>query len=125
MAREIAITNKLIISNGSLKYRYDPGTAYVTQATGIMYDDVLTRTTSDVALTIGSIAAADYGYANFTNLDATNYIDIGPESSSAIVPMLRLLPGESSGWMRIKPSVVIRTQAHTASVKLRVQMAQN
>lgn len=125
MANEIAITTKLDITNGSLKVIDLPGTKYVTQATAEYYDEVLTRTTSDVALTIGSMSSANYGYGRFTNLDGTNYIDIGPESGGAIVGMLRLKAGESSGWMRIKPSITLRTQANTASVKLRVQMARD
>lgn len=122
MANEIAITTKIVVSNSTLKYRDEPGVKYVTQTTGELYDEVLTRTTSDVALTLGSVSAANYGYARFTNLDGTNYIDIGPESGGAIVGMLRLKAGESSGWMRVKPSVTLRTQANTASVKLRIQM---
>lgn len=125
MANEIAITTKLDITNGSLKVIDLPGTKYVTQTTAEYYDEVLTRTTSDVALTIGSMSTANYGYARFTNIDGTNYIDIGPESGGAIVGMLRLKAGESSGWMRIKPSTTLRTQANTASVKLRVQMARD
>lgn len=122
MANEIAFTTKCVVSNSTLKYRDEPGVKYVTQATGEIYDEVLTRTTSDVALTCGSMATSAYGYARFTNLDGTNYVDIGPESGGAIVGMIRLLAGESSGWMRIKPSTTLRTQANTASVKVRVQM---
>lgn len=122
MANEIEITTKMVVANGYLKYRDEPGAKYVTQTTGEAYDEVLTRTTSDASLTCGGISTANYGYARFTNLDGTNYVDIGPDSGGAIVPMIRLKAGESSGWMRIKPSVTLRTQANTASCKVRVQM---
>ena len=124
MANEIAITTKMVVANGSLKYRDEPGVKYVTQATAIVYDEVLTRTTSDATLSIGSMSSANYGYARFTNLDATNYIDIGPTSGGAIVPFIRLKAGESSGWMRLTPSITIRTQANSASVQVRVQVLQ-
>lgn len=122
MANEISIKMQMTVSNGNLKYKDDTGWRYVTQTTAEMYDEVLTRTTSDTALTIGSMSSANYGHVKFTNQDSTNYIDIGPESGGAIVPFIRLKAGESSEWARVKPSITIRTQANTASVKLRVQM---
>jgi hypothetical protein len=122
MANEIAITTKMVLANGTLKDRSEPGVKYVTQATAEFYKEVQTWSTSDTALACGSLATSSYGYCRFTNTDSTNYADIGPESGGAIIPMIRLLAGESSGWMRIKPSVTLRRQANTASVKVLVEM---
>jgi hypothetical protein len=73
---------------------------------------------ADEAITvIGDLSTL--GVAAFQNLDATNYVEIGPDSGGALVGFIRLEPGEFA-TMRLKPGITIRAQANTAAVKLRV-----
>ena len=57
------------------------------------------------------------GFALFTNLDATNFVEVGVEVSAAFYPFLKLLPGESS-VVRLSPSVSLFAKADTAAVNL-------
>ena len=53
----------------------------------------------------------------FKNLDAVNYVDIGPTTAGAILPLIRLAAGEHCVFP-LSPGVVIRAQANTAAVLL-------
>lgn len=55
------------------------------------------------------------------NLDATNYVDIGPTTAGAMLGMVRLLAGEQCVFP-ILPGTVIRAQANTAAVNLLVNV---
>jgi hypothetical protein len=53
----------------------------------------------------------------FKNLDATNYVDIGPNNSGAMLGLIRLQPGEHCVFPLL-PGTVMRAQANTAAVEL-------
>jgi hypothetical protein len=71
-----------------------------------------TIATSDTTLPIEEIGTI--GYVAFHNLDATNYVDIGPDGSSYPI---RLMPGEFSGPIHWNAAAV-HCKANTASCKL-------
>jgi hypothetical protein len=90
----------------------------ITQSVAGKFDRVFDITTSDAALTI---SITTLGYARFTNLDATNYVKIGPESGGALIPFGKLKPGET-GVIRLMTGITVRAQADTATCKVRVQV---
>ena len=48
------------------------------------------------------------------NTDPTNYVEIGPDSAGTLIPLIRLLAGESC-CLPVKPSITIKAQANTAT----------
>lgn len=62
-----------------------------------------------------------FGYAYFKNLGPTNYVEIGPESGGAIIPLIRLKAGRTA-WLPLKPGVAMRALANTAAVALEVMV---
>lgn len=126
MANEIRITPSFVVINGSLYLQMAPGLKYITQTTALVYDNVITCTTADTALSFSPITGANYGMLYMINLDSTNYVDIGVEASGgAIFGFCRLKPGEPNGPFRVKPSVTLRSQANTASCQVQFAMAAN
>ena len=71
--------------------------------------------TAEEVLSFGDVTTP--GFLFFRNLDETNYVDIGPESAGAMVPLCRVNPGQW-GYVPLHPSTVLRAKADTASVKL-------
>lgn len=55
------------------------------------------------------------------NLDPDNFFDIGPTSGGAIVPLIRVLPGESYA-VRLTPGITLRGQADTAACRARIRI---
>ena len=115
MANELKIEATITLTNGSLAYKKQPGAKYVTQTNAKVYAEVKSVSTSDAALTFGGLASSEHGWLYITNLDSTNYVDIGPDSGGAIVPLVRIKAGESVGPFRVKPSITIRSQANTGA----------
>jgi hypothetical protein len=92
----------------------------VTQAVERKWSYTQAIGTSEEAITIpGDIATL--GYASFTNMDATNYVTIGPDSGGAMVAAMRLKAGESA-VLRLSPGASYRAQANTAAVNLDINV---
>jgi hypothetical protein len=117
MADEIKATSKLAVVNGYFKETLDPGTITVTQSALGGFKAVQIIGTSAETVVTGDVATL--GWAYFRNLDLTNYVDIGPDSTG-IVGFLRLKAGETAGPFRLKPGITIKAQANTGNVKLQV-----
>lgn len=83
-----------------------------TQAVGTTYE----------AIAVGDISSA--GWARFKNLDGTNYVEIGLEVAAAFYGFVKLLPGETSGPMRLS-TLSIFGRANTAGVNLEVMLIEN
>jgi hypothetical protein len=120
MSNEIRVSIDFSDRNGAFNDKFSTGAVNVDQAIGGAHCVTPTITTADTALSITEVSS--FGVAFFQNLDATNYIDIGPDATGAIVPIIRLLPGDPPAFLRLKPGITIRAQAHTASVKLAVRV---
>lgn len=72
--------------------------------------------TSEEVITIpGDITTL--GIAWFTNKDATNYVDVGPEVTGALEEAFRLKAGESFP-IRLVPGLTYRAKANTSPVDL-------
>jgi hypothetical protein len=117
MAGEIRVNLQANLVNGNLLDEFKPGQIAINQTTKTAFSPTLTIGTSEEALVFTDLTSL--GCVGFRNLDPTNYVDIGPESGGAMVPMIRLLPGEIA-WMRLKPGITVRAQANGAPIKLRV-----
>lgn len=75
---------------------------------------------SDEAITAGDLATTQ-GHAVIRNLDATNYVEIGPESGGVIVPTIKLKPGEFA-YLPLVPNVTLRARANTAACRVLVKI---
>jgi hypothetical protein len=118
MANEITKTAKIVIDNTTDDDTWNPGTDQITQ-TGVGREagiQIIGFAAEEVVTVNADVTTL--GVFGFKNLDATNFVDIGPESAGAMVPMIRLKPGESCEG-RFKPGIVIRAQADTGLVKLK------
>jgi hypothetical protein len=94
-----------------------PNGVQLTQTTAAVFADTVTATTSDQVISLptsSKFTAALQGYFCAVNLDATNYVDVGPTSGGAIIPFGRLYPRYPI-IIPIVPSIVVRLQANTAS----------
>lgn len=117
MANEISATVNVQVSNGNFRSSFAPGTVQITQSAIGGHMPIVTVGTSEEVIGFGDITTL--GLAALRNLDATNYVRVGPESGGAMVPMLRIKPGEVQ-FLRLEPGITVRAQANTAAVKLHV-----
>jgi len=121
MSSEIRLNVNMSCTNGNYTDQIIKS-IQVNQATANGTKPGIVCTTSDTALSFPAIGTL--GYALLYNQDATNYVDLGPEVSGAIAPIIRLQPGEFA-VLRLKPGITLRAQAHTASVDLMAWVLEN
>lgn len=118
MADELKYTLNVTHVNGDLKVSYASGQVGVDQTTKGAYQNVQVVGTSEEVIATGADLTA-FGYCLLVNLDATNYVEFGPESAGAMVAIGKLKAGEHA-WLRLKPGITLRAQANTANVRLLV-----
>lgn len=121
MSQEIRVSANVAVTNGNYTDQFVKNVS-IDQATASGTKPTIALTTSDTALTFSGISTN--GYAVFYNTDSVNYCKVGPESAGAIVPMLRINPGEFA-VLRLEPGVVIRAQAHTSTIHLMAWVLEN
>lgn len=94
MSNEITYNFSVYLRNGSLVDTFASGSKVANQASAALVRNVQSIATAvgGTALDLGSLAAPGWGV--FTNLDATNYVEIGSVSGGTFYPLLKLLPGE-------------------------------
>lgn len=115
MANEMTLVGTVTVSNGNFKFVWRPGALSVDQTNGRVSGGVQTIGTSAETVTIGGDITS-YGYMVVRNLDATNFVTIGPDSTGQ-VDFLKLLAGEW-GVFPIKPGITIKATADTAACDL-------
>lgn len=119
MANEITITPALKLANGNLTETQSPGAVQFTQNAQKMFKDTIALTAgsdTNISTLIGATMLTTYGWAYIWNLDATNYVQLGPDSSGAIVPMIRLAKkGEAPAVFRLEPGITLRAKANTGN----------
>ena len=96
---------------------FSRGPYKLTQTTAAVFSDTVTVGTSeqDIALPTNSkFTSALQGIFCAINLDATNYVKLGPKSAGNMVEMVRLYP-LTPVQISIAPTVVLRWIADTAS----------
>lgn len=121
MAQEITVTGSLSITNGSLKSSMAPTSIKPNQTTQLAQCGAVSCPTADTVFDLTGITANSTRWVMIQNLDPTNYVEFGPTSGGAIIPMIKLLAGEFC-LFPMSPSVVLRSRANTAAVKVRFEM---
>lgn len=122
MAGTLQVNISASLTNGSHKETFSPGADTITQDAVGVHAPVQTIGTSEEVIPDGDVTTL--GWAFFQNLDATNYVTIGPETGGAMVGFIKLEPGESAA-MRLLPGITIRGQANTAPVNVKVLIFQD
>lgn len=115
MSNEITYQFQTLLKNGSLQDQYASGSLSVTQSTALLIRNVANITTAvgGEALDLGDVASP--GIAVFSNLDSTNYVEVGTFSGGTFYPVLKLKPGEQQC---VRLSVAPYARANTATVNL-------
>lgn len=116
MANELTITAAASLVNGNYRERFDLGNSLqVDQSAQGAMSGIVNIGTSEEDLDLSELSTP--GYAFLRNLDATNFVTIGPKSGGVMVSMIKLLPGEIAIF-RLAGSVTLRAVADTAAVEL-------
>jgi hypothetical protein len=126
MANEITIALTATLTNPSAQSGSTPqlkdsqvlAAANFTQATQLMFSEAITCTTSDTLISFTGVTTQ--GWCILQNLDATNYVGVGPNNAGAILTFIRLVPNGGRAVFQLDPSVGFRIQANTASCKVRI-----
>jgi len=124
MAQSLLINLSATAEFGNFKDTFTPGAVTVGLATQGASSGLVDVGTSEEDLAIGDVGASTQGFLILRNLDASNYITYGPKSSGAMVAFGRLKAGEVT-ILRLEPSVVLRWQANTATVKVQTKLFAN
>ncbi len=113
MAQEITATVGLSVTKSSLKYQF-PTQSQKIDLSGSRYS----AGSQDIGTTVEQVVLGSdmstAGWCVFTNLDATNYVEIG--ASNGTPYLLKLLAGESC-VVRLT-TTTFYAKANTAAVKL-------
>lgn len=112
MANEITSACTLRVNNGYLSSNL-VRSATITQAVakGPSPGCVNVGTSEEV---ISFAELTTLGVIQIINLDTTNFVQFGPESGGAMIPAIRLMPGEPNQF-RLEPGVTYRAKADTAA----------
>ena len=121
MADEITLVVDLDLVNGNVEHDFSPSSISIDQATARFVDTVLDIGTSEETISFGDISAK--GMVVLQNLDSTNYINYGPDSTG-MVTLGRLNAGEVAAF-RIDNAATLIAQANTATCKMRMIAYEN
>jgi hypothetical protein len=117
MANEISVSVSLVASKGDYSYSRKLADQFDLATGRGGNPGVVTIATSDTAISFGSLVAPRW--AVFQNLDATNYVEIGPDSTG-MVAMIKLKAGEFA-VLPLAVGVTLKAKANTAAVDLLVE----
>lgn len=117
MANEITVQAGLGLTNGNLSSPKVTVNLSPDQTTARAYEDTqnIATTAGGEVLAVGSISTV--GWCMFRNLDATNFVKVGPEATGAIVDLIKILPGETAGPIKMATNT-IRAIADTGACDL-------
>jgi len=124
MADEITLRWNLTADKGNLYRRKAPESQSITltaSSPAVAAGVASIGFAAHEAIPLGDVAAV--GLAWFTNLDATNYVELGVQVTATFYPFVKLLPGESYCF-RLGSSAPY-AQANTAAVKLEYEILDN
>ena len=124
------ITHKTEMSSvfGPDREDFKPGSVQVVQNNKGQWSNTVSVTTGTGvnATTIAIAGLTTFGKAYFHNLDADNFVNIGVSTSTAAAPELfgKLKATETDSF-RLFPGVILRAEADTATVKLKVKVMED
>ncbi len=116
---EITANLNIEVRNGFFAESIRPGQIRIDQS-GIGRGGVV-QTIGTVEEVVTHAEVSTEGVTYLRNLDATNFVQFGPEDTGAMRIIGKLKPGEFA-FFRMAPSVVLRAKADTAAVKLDVRV---
>ena len=122
MSNEITVSINVTCINGTLRTFFQPATKQISQVALGEHSTTWNIGTSEEDLATGDISTM--GVLGLINTDSTNYVQIGPKSGGAMVPAMRLKPGEPN-FIRCEPGVTWRAVANTAACKVKVWLLEN
>lgn len=118
-ANAIKVTAAIEIANGTFRLpKYGATILQIDQNNvGGGIPGIVTVPVADTVIDLSALGT--FGWAYFQNVDGTNYVRWGPTAAGVLVPMGRMLPGESA-VMRIEPGIVLRMFANTSPVQVQI-----
>ena len=115
MSNEITINLEMSLINGALKQPANRIKLNVDQTTAGRFGHTQNIAAgAHEALDMGELTTA--GYAQFTNLDSTNYVEIGIDDTGTFEPLVKLKAGEAA-ILRLTTNAPY-ARANTAAVDL-------
>lgn len=118
MSNEISADFTLTVVNAGVNERRNVKFRDDQAASGLVFHTQNIPTSDTV---IGLTGVTTPKWMMISNLDLVNYVDIGCTVAGAIAPFARLYPGKSFP-MPLYPGVVLRAQAHTATVPIGIEL---
>lgn len=116
MANEITVTGSLAVSNGQYVDSIPTFRVQDDQSSLGGHGSVVEVGTSEESMPVGDVSSE--GWLSIKNLDATNYVEYGPDSTG-MVAFGRLEPGHTH-LVKLKSGVTVKWQANTAAVKVKM-----
>lgn len=118
MSAEIRTTISAGVVNGAFRDSFAPGPiTYDQAAVGGGNPGEVDIGTSEEDISFGDVVP---GLVCIQNLDAANYVQIGPKASGAMVPMIKLAAGTATMFY-LDGSVTLRAKANTTTVKCMIK----
>ena len=114
MADEIKATVSINVENGTYKTTFNPGELSIDQTTQGAASGILSIGTTEETVSFTDVSSE--GVAVFQNLDATNFINVGPDSTG-IQNFLKIKAGEHC-FLRLHPGITVKAKADTAACKM-------
>lgn len=115
MANEITFRFSVDVASGGLNDRFQVQRQQIDQGEARKSDRVLAIGTTEETISFTDITTE--GVLIIHNLDATNFVTVGPDATGQ-VDFLKIKPGEA--WpMRVAPGTTIKATADTASCDVR------
>lgn len=83
---------------------------------------VISAITTSNGTAIDTSGLTTHGWGRFTNLDSTNYVQLGVVSGGNFYPVGRLKPNEPAAQFRVEPGVALYVKANTSACKVLCQV---
>lgn len=119
MANELSYSVNASYASGYGKDSVSTGTKTVTQATQLIAAGIQDVGTSAETLATGDVGT-NGGYLWMCNLDTTNYVQHGPDSTGLVV--YGILHAGHHCWLEIDAGVTIKVKANTAACKVQYKL---
>ena len=121
MAASLQVNASMTLTDTGVNESSNPGTKTITPTTSNNQSGVFPVPTSAAAIPLGGIAP---GYAQITNLDVTNYVEVGVQVAATFYPLTRLNAGEPQVW-RMAQGITPYWRANTSACLVQKIILQN
>lgn len=115
MANQIQAQFSFTLQNGDHSEHVEVNDFQDSQTGLGAHKPILSIGTVEEVVSFGDVTTPKYLF--FRNLDDTNFVQIGPESGGALVPLASPGPGQW-GFLPLDPGVILRAKADTAACKV-------